>query len=668
MVASATSRYAEWRQAPARLVGVVALALAAAVFLWQLPHFLAGNSTVWPQYASAFTDMLTYTAWGAAVLLALTALTRTVSLRQLLAFWFLGVFAVHGLILAIELPFRASMGTNEMGIWVAPVIETLVVLLVIVAFYALATYRQATRPTVSDGLLIGFATGAGVGFHEEMTYARLVPIGPGAEYSSASRTGQDIWWSYVFPMIGWQGSFNIRQFGNGVVGNFTLYHAGWATLVGIGVGLVFVHRHRALAWLAGALAVAVTYFDHMGGNFSALRSSETPPVIGSLFHGGDVMGVSEVAVYFLLFAIVGAIAVDLLVFRRTAGWIEGLPPARSALKSRYGDHPGVRASSVGGPSGLRGLQRAVGLDAYARHRRAAMVGLYRHAASGREASALVAALSRLHESGRRLGFVAGLGLVAGVVLAGVVGSALGGVAVAIDSLACVGCAPQSGYLEFVVSAIGGVVTATAAGGLALGYGLPPSSRFANAEHDTTNITYQLSVSQETGALLVNDGTRHDSGKESEMPHSPDASVSDFQESLTEKPTLLAYNAGGEKNMSSNNPYAFSNQTREEKARIRELAERAKEDLVFYANLSQEDQWKIGEYRKWGYGEGLPAVKDTAGATGKVGVEYIGGIAKGKAGRKVPWWGFIQTLKEWVQEVGKAIDKHNEGKSKTKNKR
>lgn len=227
--------------------------------------------------------MLYFTAWGTAVLLFLTVLTRTVSLRLLAACWFLGVFAVHGLMVAVELPFRDSMGAAEMGIWVAPVVETLSLLLVIIAFYALASYRSGSHPTVSDGLLVGFATGAGVAFHEEMTYSRLLPIGPGAESGAVGRMGQYIWWSYVFPHMGWQSFFNIRQFGNGLVGHFMLYHAGWGTLLGVGVGLVFVHRQHILVWLAGIVAMAVTYFDHMTANFMANRPLESPPVVGDLF-------------------------------------------------------------------------------------------------------------------------------------------------------------------------------------------------------------------------------------------------------------------------------------------------------------------------------------------------------------------------------------------------
>lgn len=57
MVDTITTRLGDWRDDPIQLVGLLALAAAIAVFLWQLPHFLAGNSTIWPQYAAAFTDM-----------------------------------------------------------------------------------------------------------------------------------------------------------------------------------------------------------------------------------------------------------------------------------------------------------------------------------------------------------------------------------------------------------------------------------------------------------------------------------------------------------------------------------------------------------------------------------------------------------------------------------
>ena len=524
-----------WRENPVHLFGLLGLLLVLAVWLWQLPHFLAGNSTIWPQYATAFYDMLFYTAWGFAVLLVLTAFTRTVSLKLLLALWFLGVFAVHGLVVAVELPFLNSMLVVDMSIWVAPVVETLVVLVVIVGFYTLATFRHGTHPTVSDGLLVGFATGAGIAFHEDMTYRRLISIGPRAEYGSVGNMGQDIWWSYVFPLIGWQGLFNIRQFGNGIAGNFTLYHAGWGTLLGIGIGVAYVHRHRFLAWIVGLFAIAVTYFDHMSGNWGVSRPLEPAPIVGDLFQAGDVNGVTELVVYILLVAIAGAIAVDLLVFRRTAGWIDGLPPVRSALGGGRDDRSYVCESSPGAPGRLRGLRRAVELDTYARHRRAAMVGLYRHAASGRDASGLSAALSRLYTSGRRLGLVASVGILGAIVLVGLATLNAGGAVANAEALACAGCVSPSRFMGPVPSSLGAVMAA-----VIVSVYTRSTYRFA-----------ELSGSR--------DGRRTEHGD------------------------------------GDGNTVEFSKLSREEKARIRNLATRAWGDEFVMMELSPEDRAKVTNY-------------------------------------------------------------------------
>jgi hypothetical protein len=336
---------------------------------------------------------------------------------------------------------------------------TLAVLPIVVSFHTVATYRHSMHPTVSDGLLVGFATGAGLGFHEEMTYSRLVPIGPGAEYGSAGRMGQEIWWSYVFPLIGWQGQFNIRQFGNGVTGNFTLYHAGWGTLLGIGIGLIYVHRHRVLAWAAGLVMVGVTYLEHMSGNWGVANPLEPAPLVGDLFQAGDVTGVTELAVYLLLVAIAGAIIADIVILRRIDSQLGGFFPS---VHSRQFLGTDTR-DGVGDTTGprLRIVSQLRSLDVYARSRRALLIGIYNVQQTNRDPDPLGPIAMSLYNNGRRAKIYAGIGLFLTVVFAilGVLmssGVSVGAHSVGFRMATCAGCAPPSRFMGTVPSVLGAV--------------------------------------------------------------------------------------------------------------------------------------------------------------------------------------------------------------------
>lgn len=450
-----------WRESQISLIGSAGLLIAIAVWLWQLPHFLAGNSVVWPQYATAFYDMLFYTAWGFAVLVLVTALTRTVSLKLLFAFWLFGVFAVHGVVIALETPFRGTLGVTGVGIWIAPVVETVVVLLVVLLFYVLATHRRGSHPSVTDGMLVGFATGAGLGFHEEMTYGRLVPIGPGAEYGSVGNTGQDIWWSYVFPLVGWQGTLNIRQFGNGLTGNFTLYHAGWGTLLGIALGLIYIHRHNVLAWIAGLFAIAVTYFEHLSGNWRVSTPLEPAPIVGDLFQAGDVYGATELAVYILLVAITSAILTDFVVIRRLAGQLDAFPSVGSKLLS---ESERSTSSNATVRSGFGAIYRLRALGEYARFRRALAIKCYRTQETGGDLEILQPALAALYEKGTRAKILAGVGLCVAAFLAalGFLSSSGSTLSASLQTVSCAGCAPSSRFMDAAPYVIGGGSAAIAA--------------------------------------------------------------------------------------------------------------------------------------------------------------------------------------------------------------
>jgi hypothetical protein len=408
-------------------LGTVAALAAVGVFVWQLPHFLSGNGSVWPQFANAFVLVPFHHLWTLAVLLVVTAVTRTIRLRTLVVAWLVGVFAIHWTLILLGTPFVDAFGTDVVGILVAPVNQTVVVALVVAGFFVLAA-RRGVHPSVSDGLLVGFAVGAGVAFHEDMTYRRIASVGPGAEYGHAgAASGGTIWWSWLFPAIGWFAFVNIRQYGRGDVGVFSLYHAGWGALLGLGVGFAYVYRHDVRAWLAAAGAMAVSVTEHMSVNYRLTQDSDAP-IVGWLFTRGDLFGVSELAVYLLLAAIVAGVAVDAVTLRRTARAYDAFPSGLALLWTRRSGDTGAttgdsvaasesrpgRDSESRSPSGLGGvptptrpvgvpatIRRLLATRAYVLSRRGVLLALARDERSGRRSPGLEASLWRLARQGTR---------------------------------------------------------------------------------------------------------------------------------------------------------------------------------------------------------------------------------------------------------------------------
>jgi hypothetical protein len=207
-----------------------------------------------------------------------------------------------------------------------------------------------------------------VGFHEDMSYTRVSSIGPGATYGNVADLGHTIWWSYVVPTVGWQGTFNIRQFGNGLVGSFTLYHPGWGAVLGAGVGFAYVHRHRVLAWGVAVAAMLVTYSEHMANNWEIGYPNVPVPIVGDLFTAGDqITGATELAVYLLLGAIAASIVTDLSILRRGSARVE-----------RHFPPPLEIGRNVGGSAGTpwRLVRSLSALATYARLRRSMIVAVW----------------------------------------------------------------------------------------------------------------------------------------------------------------------------------------------------------------------------------------------------------------------------------------------------
>lgn len=113
-------------------------------------------------------------------------------------------------------------------------------------------------------------------------------------------------------------------------------------------------------------------------------------------------GVSELAVYVLLAAMVAAVTADLLVIRRVASRLDVFPPVHRALRA------GRARADDSGRIRMGALRRLRGLEVYARMRRAFLTDVYCVEASHTDPRRLGPSASALYETGRTAGLLAGL--------------------------------------------------------------------------------------------------------------------------------------------------------------------------------------------------------------------------------------------------------------------
>lgn len=293
--------------------GWVTLALVVAVFVVQLRFFLAwGTGIIWPYVINH--------AWILAWLLVVTTFTRTVPLRLLAAFWFVGVYTTLAIVLFVGGPITGLFGLSNALVpgLLLPLVEELVKPLPVLAFFWYMV-RRGWQPGPSDGLLIGFVIGAGFAFHEDMMFGRV--------WGSGLQTATPL--SALFPTISY------------FRGTMAAYHDAWLALIGLAIGAAFLLRGRSrLAWALPAAAWLIVFTDHWTGNYLASASSGEALVgLARAMRGLGPDGALPVMA--LAGGIVVAVAAELLILRSVA--------RHDAL------FPSPRAADLAGA--LRGLQR-----------------------------------------------------------------------------------------------------------------------------------------------------------------------------------------------------------------------------------------------------------------------------------------------------------------------
>lgn len=251
------------RQFPIHWIGWAATALLIVVFVIQLPFFFAWGSHFPLSYAFNY-------GWAFVILAAVTAMTKTVRIRMLVAFWFVGVYLLIGVVLLIGVPLLQAFGPTTAAIpgFVLPLLEELVKPLPIIGLFAFAARRRYWELSASDGALLGFMAGAGFAFHEDMMFGRVWGSGPG-----------DTPLSWIFPTL-----YSFR-------GVTSPYHEIWLALVGLALGAAFMLRTRTrLAWVIPIGAWLIVFTEHWTGNYLADPFAAEPIVSVASTLNGFVLG------------------------------------------------------------------------------------------------------------------------------------------------------------------------------------------------------------------------------------------------------------------------------------------------------------------------------------------------------------------------------------------
>jgi RsiW-degrading membrane proteinase PrsW (M82 family) len=239
----ASAGRADWRSALRtvtqrgyRLLNRLAIWFSLVMVAVLIARFVDGD---WGNFRRHAWYHLFVLLWMGAVTYAL----RSVGSREVLRFWLAGFFPATFIAFVVG---EFSEGRLDPGNFqtagVVPVVEEIAKILPLILWTTLLRPKHR-HGTLSDFLLLGFATGAGFAFHEDALYSRL-----------ASSGFDDGILGTLFPVFL-------------STGQFAIAHAGWTALAGVGVGLISLHRRRPVAVIGGLALIVVPIVDHGVVNF-----------------------------------------------------------------------------------------------------------------------------------------------------------------------------------------------------------------------------------------------------------------------------------------------------------------------------------------------------------------------------------------------------------------
>jgi hypothetical protein len=263
----------------------------------------------------------------------------------------------------LEEPLGQAFGAENSDTFVnklwAPFVEEVLKLAPVAVFLMLAS-RGRRQPSITDGLLLGFMVGAGVSFHEDAHVSKLFVSGEG--------WGEATPWTLLLPTI------------TPIANIFSLNHAVWGALSGLGLGAAVMYRHRAWTRTIAALGLLLAMTNHMMVNHFAgdeqgaleLLGRSDPnwffELIKDLSGGGRVPMTALVA---------GAIAAAVLETRMLR-----------SVERRDRLFPGISWAEISARlkrvNTRAGLDQTVATERYLRLRRTVYFAGWRAAANGRQ--------------------------------------------------------------------------------------------------------------------------------------------------------------------------------------------------------------------------------------------------------------------------------------------
>ena len=279
----------EWiRRSPWDLVPIVGLTVSFVTYIIVVFN-TAGFSGLGPAFVNSFSYI-----WVTVWMLAVTFVVRTIGVREVIVAFFGGFFLSVAIVHLISVPIIQVTGVNPfISVYLVPTLEELSK--VIPLFLLLLAYRRrrGERAGISDMVVAGFAAGAGVGLHEDLMYGRSVTSTNGTLLGT------------------FDGALGVL-FPNFFVGGATtlVAHAGWGTIIGLGVGVsaLLWRRFTFFALIPGALGVLIAVMDHSTWNDRS-----------GLWIGDILTADHRVAFVITVLAIPVAVVTDFLLRRRHSG-------------------------------------------------------------------------------------------------------------------------------------------------------------------------------------------------------------------------------------------------------------------------------------------------------------------------------------------------------------
>ena len=260
-----------WRTQRSRLLRLVTLAgvaVAVVVLVLDLGFFFRPGT---PEVLGG----LAHHAFVLGLMLVLTSGSRTVSLSTLGVFWLIGVWTIAVVGYLLESQLTGLFGVDSDSLfqlaWSGPIIEEATRLAPVVIFLLLAGGSGYRHPSMSDGMLLGFAVGAGVSFMEDAHIGEILLSGDG--WGAAKP------WSMILPTISPLDSHYIA-----------LNNALWAALSGLTIGVAVMLRHWRWAWPIALIGPLLSFANHLMSNHYTTTEFGIEAILG---RGSDVPWIYE---------------------------------------------------------------------------------------------------------------------------------------------------------------------------------------------------------------------------------------------------------------------------------------------------------------------------------------------------------------------------------------